>query len=63
MKLLPLAEIGIGLFLASPADELVSTTLSGGTLALPALAVQGPATGVIGLALMYDGLRRLGVRA
>lgn len=50
MSLTGLAEVGLGLLLISPADEIAI----GGTLA----PVQGPVTAIIGAYLVYDGLQR-----
>jgi len=49
--LLGAAEIGVGLLLASPVDELL-------TLGIIAPA-QAPITFVAGAALVYDGIKRL----
>lgn len=56
--LLGIAEIGAGIVLASPADELLLTTGTAGVggLALPA---QLPITAIAGIALVYDGIKRL----
>ena len=51
-------EIGVGLFLASPADEALVTAGTGGVGAAAAPA-QLPLTAIIGAALCYDGLKRL----
>lgn len=56
--LIGVIEVGVGIFLASPADEAIITTASGGTGAVLA-PVQAPATAVIGGLFILDGMRRV----
>lgn len=53
-----LIEIGLGLFLISPADELVTAGASFG-FSLPSAPAQLVGTGAVGAILVIDGLRRL----
>ncbi len=53
-----LGEIAIGAILISPADEIATAIGSGGTSLLVA-PQQLAGTAVIGLVLLYDGIKRI----
>lgn len=56
--LIGLAELGVGIFLLSPADELAIGAGTGG-LSLISAPAQLAGTGIIGIALIYDALKRI----
>lgn len=55
MKEINLAEVGFGLALISPADELLGLLASGGADA-PAVPLQTVASAIIGAAIVAHGL-------
>lgn len=57
-KLWAAAEVGLGLFLISPFDEVAVAAATAGA-SLPSSPIQGPASAVIGAGLIADGVRRL----
>ena len=57
-KLWAAAEVGLGLFLITPIDEVAVAAATAGA-SLPSSPIQGPASAVIGLALVSDGMRRI----
>ena len=57
-KLIGILEIGIGIFLASPADEVATVVATKG-LSLPVAKGQLAGTALLGSLLILDGTRRL----
>jgi len=57
--LIGLGEIGLGLLLIGPTDEIATTILSGGT-GLAAVPIQAPASAAVGALLCLDGIKKLG---